>query len=117
MDDVKKYTVYLGHMVHVEMDRPLGSKHPKWGFIYETNYGFVPGTKAGDGHEIDAWVLGEEKPLTQFDGLCIAVVIRKDDDEHKLVVGKTSLTSDQIYNKIAFVERHYDTEILLWELP
>ena len=35
------YTQYLGKDVKVVMDRPLGSKHPKHGFKYEVNYGFV----------------------------------------------------------------------------
>ena len=52
-------TNYLGKEVVVKMDRPLGSKHPKHGFIYTVNYGFIPGTISGDGEELDAYVLGE----------------------------------------------------------
>ncbi len=48
---------YIGKKVTVEMDRPLGTKHPKHGFIYEVNYGFIPGTVSGDGEELDAYVL------------------------------------------------------------
>ena len=40
------------------MDRPLGCKHPKYGFIYPVNYGYVPKTVSGDGEEWDAYVLG-----------------------------------------------------------
>lgn len=29
----------IGKEVSAVMDRPLGSKHPKWGFIYPVNYG------------------------------------------------------------------------------
>ena len=35
---------YLGKEVSIIMDRPLGSKHPREGFVYEVNYGYVPGT-------------------------------------------------------------------------
>lgn len=40
---------YLNQNVRVKVDRPLGSKHPKHGFIYPVNYGFVPDTISGDG--------------------------------------------------------------------
>ncbi|MEI7480142.1 MAG: inorganic diphosphatase, partial [bacterium] len=56
------YSQYLGKAVQVIMDRPLGSNHPKHGFRYEVNYGFVPDTKAPDGEEIDAYVLGVDIP-------------------------------------------------------
>ncbi len=36
---------YLGKKVEVTMDRPLGTKHPKHGFMYEANYGFLEGVK------------------------------------------------------------------------
>ena len=31
-------SIYLGQKVNVIIDRPLGSKHPKHGFLYEVNY-------------------------------------------------------------------------------
>lgn len=52
---------YLGKFVKVKIDRPLGSKHPKHNFIYPLNYGFIPNTIAGDGEEIDAYIIGEFK--------------------------------------------------------
>jgi len=33
---------FLGKEIEVIIDRPLGSKHPKHGFKYETNYGYIP---------------------------------------------------------------------------
>ena len=44
-----KMVDYLGKIVTVKIDHPMGSKHPKHGFIYPVNYGFVPNTKAADG--------------------------------------------------------------------
>jgi 8-oxo-dGTP pyrophosphatase MutT (NUDIX family) len=67
---------FLGEIIAVSIDRPLGSKHPKWGFEYPVNYGYVPDTKSGDGEEIDAYVLGVSEPLKQFTGTCIAVIHR-----------------------------------------
>lgn len=48
---------YLGKTVKISIDRPLGSKHPQYGFSYSVNYGFVPGTISGDGEELDAYAL------------------------------------------------------------
>ena len=112
MDEIEKYTKYLGQSVHVEIDRPLGSKHPRFDFIYQTNYGFIPGTRAGDGHEIDAYVLGESKPLAAYDGQCIAVILRKDDVEHKLVVSNQCHDKQTIQKMVGFVEDYYDTELI-----
>lgn len=49
---------YLGKRVEIQIDRPLGSAHPRYGFTYPINYGFVPGTTAPDGAELDAYFLG-----------------------------------------------------------
>ena len=57
--------------VKVIVDRPMGSRHPEHGFIYPVNYGYVPGTFAEDGEEIDAYVLGEFEPLDSYDGLSL----------------------------------------------
>lgn len=35
---------YINKNVYVRIDRPFGSKHPKHGFIYPVNYGFVSNT-------------------------------------------------------------------------
>ncbi len=77
---------YIGKRVTVHMDRPLGSRHPQFGFRYPVNYGYVPGTKAPDGEELDAYVLGVDRPVPEFTGTCIAVIHRLDDDDDKLVV-------------------------------
>ena len=39
---------YLGKTVKVKIDRKLGKKHPKWGFEYPVNYGYLEGTIAPD---------------------------------------------------------------------
>ena len=77
---------FLGKIVTVKMDRPLGAKHPKHGFIYPVNYGFVPDTISGDGEELDAYVLGPKEPLNTFTGHCVAIIHRTDDDDDKLIV-------------------------------
>jgi inorganic pyrophosphatase len=77
---------FLGKFVTVWVDRPFGSRHPRYGFLYPVNYGFVPDILSGDGEELDAYILGIDSPLMEFNGLCIAVLHRLDDDDDKLIV-------------------------------
>lgn len=71
-------TNFLGKIVTVKMDRPLGTKHPKHGFVYPVNYGFIPNTVSGDGEELDAYVLGPTVPLDAFTGYVCAIIHRTD---------------------------------------
>jgi inorganic pyrophosphatase len=48
---------FIGKVVTVKVDRPLGSKHPEYGLIYTLNYGYVPSVMAPDGEELDAYIL------------------------------------------------------------
>ena len=111
---MNKSVDFLGEIVKVEMDRPLGSTHPKHGFVYPVNYGFVPNTISGDGEELDAYVLGEHKPLESFEGRVVAVIHRTNDDDDKLVVvadGK-NYTDEQIEALVEFQEQWFEHEIL-----
>jgi inorganic pyrophosphatase len=69
-------TDFLHKDVFVNIDRPLGSRHPDHGFVYLLNYGSFPGTLAPDGEELDAYVLGVFEPITEFEGRCIALQMR-----------------------------------------
>lgn len=105
---------YLGTIVDVEIDRPMGSKHPEYNYLYPINYGYIPNTKAKDGEEIDAYVLGEFEPLERFKGRVIAIIKRKDDNEDKLVVAKrlNSYSESDIEVLTEFQERFFNTEII-----
>lgn len=105
---------YLGRRVQIQMDRPLGSRHPDDGFEYPVNYGFVPSTRAPDGEELDAYVLGVTGAMTHFEGHCIAVIHRLDDDEDKLVVvpDGVELADDEIRRLTHFQEQYFTSEIL-----
>ncbi|MCI8554981.1 MAG: inorganic pyrophosphatase [Clostridia bacterium] len=105
---------YLGKKVKVEMDRPLGSTHPKHGFVYPVNYGFIPNTVSGDGEELDAYVLGEHKPLQEFEGVVVAIIHRTNDDDDKLVVmaeGR-NYTDEQIRALTEFQEKFFESVII-----
>lgn len=105
---------YLGQEVEVIIDRPLGSKHPKHGFIYEANYGFVPRTRAPDGEELDAYFLGVDKPVKKAKGVCIAIIQRPKDDDDKLVVVPkgVTLTDREILKAVHFQKQWFEHEIL-----
>ncbi len=105
---------YIGKKVKVHIDRPLNSKHPKHGFIYEVNYGYVPNTVSGDGEELDCYVLGVEEPLENFEGECIAVIHRTNDNDDKIIVvpeGKT-FTDEEIRKLTNFQEQYFESEII-----
>ena len=55
--------IYLNKTLNVKIDRPFGGKHPKYGFIYPVNYGYIPNTISGDGEELDCYVLGVFEPI------------------------------------------------------
>jgi len=106
---------FLGKMVKIEIDRPLGSSHPKHGFVYPVNYGFVPGTKAADGEEIDAYLLGEDKPVKEYLGKCIAIIHRLNDDDDKLVIIPQDLGNipdEEIRSKTDFQEKYFKSVIV-----
>lgn len=105
---------FLGKIVKVKMDRPMGSKHPKHGFIYPVNYGFIPNTISGDGEELDAYVLGEFQPLDEFEGKVIAIIHRTNDDDDKLVVCNENrkFSNEQIDALTEFQERFFEHEII-----
>ena len=105
---------YLNKLVHVKMDRPLGCAHPKHGFIYPVNYCYIPNTVLGDGEELDVYVLGEHKPLDEFDGRVVAIIHRTNDDDNKLVVmaDGRNYTDDQIRALTEFQEQYFESEII-----
>lgn len=105
---------YIGNIVQVKIDRPLNSKHPKYGFVYPVNYGFVPNTISEDGEDLDCYVLGVNKMIESFEGKCIAVIHRTNDNDDKLIVvpeGK-NYTDEEIRKLTNFQEQYFESEII-----
>ena len=105
---------FLRKEVTVKVDRKMGSVHPCHSFIYPVNYGYIPGTKAADGEELDAYLLGIWERVTEAKGVCIAVIHRLNDDDDKLVVvpkGK-QYSNDAITALVEFQERYFEFEII-----
>lgn len=108
---------FLGKQVEVHIDKPMGSKHPKHGFIYPVNYGFLSQTIARDVEEIDAYVLGIFEPIDTYKGFVIAIIHRKNDNEDKLVVAQeiNSYSKEQIKALTEFQERYFEIEITCFD--
>jgi inorganic pyrophosphatase len=104
----------IGKTVTVVVDRPLGSRHPKYeDIVYPVNYGYIPGIMAPDGEEQDAYILGVSQPVAAFQGRVIAIIHRFDDVEQKWVVAPedVSFTKEEIMARVAFQEQYFHTEI------
>ena len=103
--------MYMGKEVHVVVDRPVGYQHGD--IVYPINYGHIPGIIAGDGEEQDAYILGVDAPLTEFDGQVVAAIRRKNDCEDKLVVASVGgvYHQGQVAEAVHFQERYFDGKI------
>ena len=106
---------FLGQEVFVKIDRPLGSKHPKYNYTYPINYGFIPNTISGDGEELDAYILGVNEPLQEFVGKCVAIIHRLDNNDDKLIVIPKELQdiSDQEIIKATHFQEQYFKSVIL----
>ena len=105
---------YLGKTISIKIDRKLGSKHPKHGFIYTVNYGYVPDTISGDGEELDAYLLGVFEPVEEYTGKVIAIIHRTNDNDDKLIVvdKNNNYTDDQIRALTEFQEQYFESIII-----
>ena len=105
---------FLNKTISIKIDRPLGSKHPKHGFIYPINYGYVPNTISGDGEELDAYLLGEFEPVKESKGKVIAIIHRTNDDDDKLIVSKDGkdYSDDAIRALTEFQEKYFESIII-----
>ena len=105
---------YLGKIITIKIDRPFGTKHPKHGFIYPVNYGYVPNTISGDGEELDAYLLGVFEPVEEYEGECIAIIHRTNDNDDKLiVVPQSKKYSDEAIDALTEFQEQYFEHIII----
>lgn len=101
----------VGNIVKVNIDRPIGSRHPKHkDIIYPINYGYIEGIIAPDGEEQDVYVLGVHTAVNEFTGKVIAIIHRNDDIEEKWVVAPDGIdfTDEEIEKQVHFQEQYFD---------
>ncbi len=93
----------------VTIDRPKGSVHPDHpSIIYPIDYGYIPGTAASDGHEVDVFAGSADNGLV---ALIITVDQRKRDREFKLLY---NCRPEEIYLVNGFI--NYDRRLMEGEL-
>ena len=105
---------YLGKIVKIKIDRRLGMKHPKYNLIYPINCGYVPNTISGDGEELDAYLLGIEYPIDEYEGKCIAIIHRTNDNDDKLVIVPIDkeYSNEEIDTLTEFQEKYFKHVII-----
>jgi inorganic pyrophosphatase len=106
---------FLGKIVTVTVERPIGSTHPKHAnIIYPVNYGYIEHTVSGDGEPMDAYILGVEEEMAEFEGKVHAIIHRIDEDDDKLIVApeEMQLTEDDILEATYFQEQFFEIEII-----
>ena len=105
---------YLNQIIKIKIDRELGSKHPKHGFIYSVNYGFIPNTISGDGEEIDCYLLGVFEPVKEYEVKCIAIIHRTNDDDDKLIIvpKEKDYSNEAIEALVEFQEKYFKHDII-----
>ena len=110
----EEFCYYLGRTVQIVIDRPIGSSHPRYpDTVYPVNYGYIPGTFAGDGEPKDVYLLGVDSPVEEYIGKIIAVIHRKDDREDKLVAAPEGMAFSEmeIRKAVEFQEKYFRTKI------
>jgi inorganic pyrophosphatase len=106
---------FIGNNVHIRIDRPLGSVHPEHkDLFFCLNYGYVPSVLSGDNEEMDAYLLGVFTPVAEYTGVCIAVLRRRDEDDHKLIIVPEGVeySDEQIIALTEFIERYHDSYVV-----
>ena len=105
-----------GGLLRVTIDRPVGYHHTEHrDVVYALNHGFVANVLAADNEWQDAYVIGVNEPLETFEGEVIAVIHRLKDVQDQWIVAApgTRITASEIRARTAFVERFYQSEILM----
>ena len=106
---------YLGRMVDIKIDRPIGYVHKKkkYSLTYPINYGYIPDVLGGDGEELDVYLMGVTQPVAEYRCRIIGIVYRHDDIEDKLIGAPENAVyyQNEIAEAIDFQERYYDTHV------
>ena len=106
---------YLGQVVTIEIDRPIGYVHHKGAktLVYPINYGYIPNVFGGDGEELDVFLVGVDTPVTAYTGEIIGIVYRADDVEDKLIMAPTGMrfSARELASAVHFQEKYYQSTI------
>lgn len=101
------------HVV-VYVDKPMGSIHPRFGWNYPINCGYVRHACTIYGDDLTAYIIGIDRPVDIFSGKVIAVVYRQEDKSYRLVVAPDGMdfNDSEIAKALEFDVRDSKYEIL-----
>ena len=106
---------YLGKIVDIKIDRPLGYVHKKadYSITCELNYGYIEGIIGGDGEELDVYLMGVDKPVESYNCRIIGIIHRNNDVEDKLVAAPIGMNFHQaeIAAAVHFAEQYFDSAV------
>lgn len=88
----------------ISIDRPKGTKHPRFDFTYPLDYGYLKNTSSMDGGGIDVWCGSLSNAVC--DAIICTVDLLKRDSEIKLLIGCTEVEKQTVF---AF---HNDSEYM-----
>ena len=110
----QKIRKMIGQKVKIYIDRPIGSKHPKYdGIIYPINYGYIKEIIAEDNEFQDAYLLGVNEPVQSYEGIVYAIIERENDIEDKLIIvaNNNEFTIEEIEELVNFQEKFFKHKI------
>lgn len=105
---------YLGKMVDIKIDRPIGSVHPNHpNLTYPINYGSIPNVLGGDGEELDVYLLGVGVPIEEYFARIIGIIHRHNDVEDKLMAAPEGIyfTKEEVAKAVDFQEQYFEYHI------
>ncbi len=118
MDNID-YNRLLGKNVNVVVDRKLGTRMTRYkNTTYTVNYGYIEDIFTSDNTLKGTYILGVGEDVEQFLGTIIALIIRKDQSDIKLVVApkKQQFYEPQIRELVKFQERFFESDyVCLYE--
>lgn len=106
--DNKDFWITLDKLIEeseIVIDRPVGTKHPQYDFIYDMDYGYLENTTSIDGGGIDIW--RGCKHEKKCDAVICTIDLVKRDSEIKLLLGCTEEEKEKImrfYNESKFMK-------------
>ena len=79
----------------IVIDRPKGTTHPRYPALhYPLDYGYLDGSYAGDGQEIDVWAGSGDRSVIA--GVVCTIDLHKRDTEVKLLLGCTPSEAETV---------------------
>lgn len=78
----------------------------------------MPNTLSGDGEELDAYLLGVFDQVEEFNGKCIAIINRTNDNDDKLIIVPTDkeYSDEAIEALVEFQEKYFEHILIRYRI-